>query len=150
MGQKETIRGSVSDSRPLVVDVDGTLIRSDLLLESIFALVKRNLFFVFLMPFWLVRGKAHFKHEIANRVDIDAALLPYQEQFLDFLKAEREAGRKSQDRSNKCGKSAAHQPTASAATRSAAPSEARPVASQPESSTSAAGAPSVFAPTSSR
>lgn len=92
--QRNAIPGSGSDVRPLVVDVDGTLIRSDLLLESIFALIKRNPLFVFLMPFWLVKGKAYFKHEIAARVDIDATLLPYQEEFLDFLKNEHAAGRR--------------------------------------------------------
>jgi 4-hydroxybenzoate polyprenyltransferase/phosphoserine phosphatase len=92
-GQKDTIRGRASDARPLVVDLDGTLIRSDLLLESIFALIKRNLLFVFFMPFWLVKGKAHFKHEVATRVNIDAARLPYQEEFLDFLRTEHAAGR---------------------------------------------------------
>jgi len=87
-------RPAAAEMRPLVVDLDGTLVRTDLLVESVFALLRRNLLFVFLLPLWLIRGKAHFKHEIARRVDFDARLLPYQEQFLGFLRSERAAGRR--------------------------------------------------------
>jgi 4-hydroxybenzoate polyprenyltransferase/phosphoserine phosphatase len=90
---KVAIAGDAPDSRPLVVDLDGTLIRSDLLVETTFALLKKNILFVFLLPLWLLRGKAHLKHEIAARVDIDAALLPHHEEFLNFLKAEHASGR---------------------------------------------------------
>ena len=38
---------------PLYVDLDGTLIKSDLLLESFLELIKRNLLYCFLVPFWL-------------------------------------------------------------------------------------------------
>ena len=78
---------------PLCVDLDGTLIRTDLLVESGFALLKRNILFVFLLPLWLFRGKAHLKHEIARRVDIDVGLLPYHGEFLDYLKQEYATGR---------------------------------------------------------
>lgn len=73
-------------SLPLCVDVDGTLIRSDLLLESVFALLKHNIFYIFLLPIWLLKGKANLKHQIASRVEIDAGLLPYHEEFLTFLR----------------------------------------------------------------
>ena len=93
MDRKDAI-GGAPDARPLVVDLDGTLIRTDLLVESTFALLKQNILYVFLLPFWLLKGKARLKHEIAARVDIDAGLLPYPEEFLDFLKAEHAAGRR--------------------------------------------------------
>ncbi len=83
-----------TESRPLCVDLDGTLIRTDLFVESIFALIKRNILFVFLLPLWLLKGKAYLKHEIATRVDIDAGLLPYHGEFLDYLKKERTNGRR--------------------------------------------------------
>ncbi|WP_089725674.1 UbiA family prenyltransferase [Candidatus Thiosymbion oneisti] len=81
-------------SRPLGVDLDGTLIRTDLLVESIFALLKRNVLFVFLLPLWLLKGRAHLKHEIAARVDIDVGLLPYQDDFLAYLKQAYADGRR--------------------------------------------------------
>ncbi|MEM9315476.1 MAG: haloacid dehalogenase-like hydrolase, partial [Pseudomonadota bacterium] len=79
---------------PLVVDLDGTLIQSDLLVESVFALLKKNILYLFLLPLWLLRGKASLKREIAHRVAIDPALLPYQPEFLSFLQAEHASGRR--------------------------------------------------------
>jgi len=61
-------------SRPLGVDLDGTLIRTDLLVESVFALLKCNLLFVFLLPLWLLKGRAHLKHEIAARGSISMSV----------------------------------------------------------------------------
>ncbi|MGH6760080.1 MAG: UbiA family prenyltransferase [Phyllobacterium sp.] len=78
---------------PLAVDLDGTLISTDLLWESIFLLLKKNIFFVFLLPVWALSGKARLKCEIAKRVTLDAALLPYREDFLAYLRKEHGAGR---------------------------------------------------------
>ena len=79
---------------PLCVDLDGTLIKTDLLWESLLALLKQNPLAIFLLPFWLIKGKAHFKHEIARRVTLDASTLPYHEDLIAFLAEERRAGRK--------------------------------------------------------
>jgi 4-hydroxybenzoate polyprenyltransferase len=79
---------------PLCVDLDGTLVRTDLLLESLLLLVKRNALYVFCLVFWLLRGKAALKAEIAARVVIDAASLPYDREFLAWLESERGSGRK--------------------------------------------------------
>ena len=76
---------------PLYVDVDGTLLRTDLLLESIFALLRKNPLFLLRLPLWLLKGKAALKFEVASRVHIDPASLPYREDLLEFLKAESTA-----------------------------------------------------------
>jgi len=78
---------------PLFVDLDGTLVKSDLLLESILDVIKRNPIFLLHMPYWLLRGKAYFKQQIAERAHIDSRLLPYNETFVSFLKSERVKGR---------------------------------------------------------
>jgi 4-hydroxybenzoate polyprenyltransferase/phosphoserine phosphatase len=78
---------------PLCVDLDGTLIHSDLLLETFLLLVKRNPLYLLLIPFWLRRGKAALKAEIAKRVTLNPAALPYNSEFLGWLKAQRETGR---------------------------------------------------------
>ncbi|HAK51894.1 MAG TPA: hypothetical protein DCM54_08335, partial [Gammaproteobacteria bacterium] len=78
---------------PLVVDLDGTLVKSDLLIESILLLLKKNLLFIFLLPIWLLSGKAHFKYQIASRVQIDASLLPYNVGLIDYLAEQHEEGR---------------------------------------------------------
>ncbi|MCL7998895.1 UbiA family prenyltransferase [Brucella sp. 21LCYQ03] len=83
-----------SQDLPLAVDLDGTLIATDLLWESAVILLKKNLLFVFLFPIWLLSGKANLKQQIANRIAIDAALLPYRQDFLDYLRHEHAGGRK--------------------------------------------------------
>ncbi len=79
---------------PLYVDLDGTLINSDLLLESFLELIKHNLLMLFLAPFWLFGGKANLKHQIASRVELRADLLPYNVDLLTYLRAQKASGRK--------------------------------------------------------
>ncbi len=79
---------------PLVVDLDGTLVKTDLLIESLFALIKQNSLYFFLLPFWLMKGKAHFKREISRRVTLDASLLPYNRELVDYLRDQRSQGRR--------------------------------------------------------
>ena len=79
---------------PLCVECDGTLIRTDLLHESIFLLLKKSPFAILLLPFWLLRGKAYLKQKIAAHVDIDAASLPYNVAFLAYLQQEKSTGRR--------------------------------------------------------
>ena len=81
-------------SIPLCVDMDGTLIRNDVLWVSLRLLLKRNPFFLFAILGWWARGRAFLKQQIAQRVEIDPVTLPYILPFLDYLKRERAAGRK--------------------------------------------------------
>jgi 4-hydroxybenzoate polyprenyltransferase len=78
---------------PLCVDCDGTLLRTDLLHEAVFRLMKQSFFSLFLLPYWLLRGKAYMKARLADRVAIDAALLPYNEPVVDYLRTARDEGR---------------------------------------------------------
>jgi len=78
----------------LVVDLDGTLVRTDLLHESVFGLLKQSIFNLFLLPLWLLGGKAHMKAKIAERVDLRIDLLPWHEEFLGYLQEQHEAGRR--------------------------------------------------------
>jgi len=79
---------------PLCVDLDGTLIKTELLFESFPRLLKRNPFWLFPAIFWLLRGPAFLKREIAARVTLDPATLPYNESFLTFLREAKRSGRK--------------------------------------------------------
>jgi 4-hydroxybenzoate polyprenyltransferase len=74
---------------PLCVDLDGTLIRSDLLVESALALISRNPFNIFAMLLWLMRGKAFLKQQIARRIGLDASTLPYNNDVLDWVRAQQ-------------------------------------------------------------
>jgi 4-hydroxybenzoate polyprenyltransferase len=81
-------------SKPIVVDLDGTLIRSDVLVESGFAFLK-SAPHRFLEPVrWLAAGgKAALKSRLAEHAHIDVSVLPYNVQVLEWLREERTAGR---------------------------------------------------------
>ena len=78
---------------PLAVDLDATLVKSDMLMESLVAALKRAPWLVVAIPFWLARGRARLKSELAQRADIDVAVLPYDEGVLAELRRARAAGR---------------------------------------------------------
>lgn len=79
---------------PLYVDLDGTLTYTDLLFESVLLLIKRNPLFIFLCVLWLTRGRGYLKAQIARRIDLDVALLPYNQHLLTYLQQQRTAGRR--------------------------------------------------------
>jgi 4-hydroxybenzoate polyprenyltransferase len=80
-------------SVPLVVDLDGTLISTDLLVESLLALLRKRPAFIFILLLWIARGMASFKHEVARRVSLDIAALPWRTEFLQYLTRQRGQGR---------------------------------------------------------
>jgi 4-hydroxybenzoate polyprenyltransferase/phosphoserine phosphatase len=77
---------------PLCVDLDGTLIQTDLLWESFVRLMAQKPYLLFAVPFWLLRGRAVLKRQLAMRVTLDCATLPYHQPFLEYLRAAREKG----------------------------------------------------------
>lgn len=79
---------------PLVVDVDGTLLKTDLLVESIVALLLQRPLEACKIPFWLWRGKAHPKAELAQRIALDVDTLPLDPEVSAFIAAESEKGRR--------------------------------------------------------
>ena len=79
--------------RPLVVDLDGTLLKSDSLLEGICAVIRRRIWDGFRMPFWLLRGIPYFKEQIFARTDSDIERLPYHQELLEALRQEQNQGR---------------------------------------------------------
>jgi len=81
-------------SNILVCDLDGTLIKTDTLIEAFLILLKTSPLSLFLLPFWLFSGKAKLKNEIFSRVDIPQESLPYNQDILDFLRSEKSNGRK--------------------------------------------------------
>lgn len=78
---------------PLCVDLDGTLIHADLLVETCVALLRKNPLYLFLLPWWLLRGKAHLKAQVASRVLLNHAALPFHRELLQWLADERREGR---------------------------------------------------------
>lgn len=82
------------DDVPLCVDLDGTLLRSDLLIESALAGVRRNPLDALRLPGWLRRGRAALKRRLAERAGLDVARLPYDVRVVEWLHGEAGSRRK--------------------------------------------------------
>lgn len=78
---------------PLVVDLDGSLIRTDILHESCAGLIAAHPLWLFRLPGWLAGGRAALKAALADAVPVDAALLPLNEAVADVLRGEKGRGR---------------------------------------------------------
>jgi 4-hydroxybenzoate polyprenyltransferase len=61
--------------------------------ESLLLLLKRAPFTAFMLPLWLLRGRAYLKRQIATHAVPDPGTLPYREEVLAFLGQSRSEGR---------------------------------------------------------
>ena len=84
----------LSHRRILVVDLDGTLVHTDMLVENLFLFLRSHPLRVFEVFVWLMKGKAIFKRRLADDVLPEAALLPYNQPLLVWLKQQRTKGAK--------------------------------------------------------
>jgi 4-hydroxybenzoate polyprenyltransferase len=80
--------------RPLCVDLDGTLVKSDTLVDSLLLLVRTRPLDALKTPLWALRGKANLKREVTARVTLNVEHLPYNRPLLEYLMAQRGDGRK--------------------------------------------------------
>lgn len=80
---------------PLVVDLDGTLLRSDLLLETGMAFVRSHPLQAYKPLAWLSKGKIALKEGLARKSDIDVTVLPYDPAVIEVIEAERALGRQT-------------------------------------------------------
>lgn len=80
-------------ARPLCVDLDGTLIKSDSLFDALCQFVRRNPARFWQPPLWLTGGRARLKAEVGRRAPLDATHLPYNTELVRYLEAERREGR---------------------------------------------------------
>ena len=78
---------------PLCVDLDGTLVKSDTLVDSVLALARQNPRALLSIPGWLAQGKAAFKRHVTSAVTLDVTALPWNQPLLRYLHAEHAAGR---------------------------------------------------------
>lgn len=83
-----------SSDFPLCIDLDGTLTPTDTLHESLLLLAKEKPATLLALPSWLRQGKAVFKRRLADEVTLDCSVLPYREDLLAWLQAQRDGGRK--------------------------------------------------------
>ena len=79
---------------PLAVDLDGTLVRADTLHEGLLSRVRNDPGCALTVLRALRGGKAAFKRHIAEATPFDPALLPYDTGMIEYLRAQRAAGRR--------------------------------------------------------
>jgi hypothetical protein len=79
---------------PLAVDMDGTLILSDTLYEGLAGYLKIRPRGLLSLLVALRGGRAAFKRHVAESIALDPQTIPYNTEVLDFLRAEKEAGRR--------------------------------------------------------
>ena len=93
--------GSVTGAKPakalspvLCVDLDGTLIRGNVLWECVLVLLRTKPTTLLLLPFWLLSGRASLKRKVAARVHLNPASLLYRQSVVDLLRGEKANGRR--------------------------------------------------------
>jgi 4-hydroxybenzoate polyprenyltransferase/phosphoserine phosphatase len=84
---------AATELRPLCVDLDGTLVKSDTLVDSLLVLARTRPLIALGLPAQVIRGKAAFKAYVTGHVALDVAHLPYNRKLLHFLQQERMSGR---------------------------------------------------------
>lgn len=82
-----------AELKPLCVDLDGTLVKSDTLVDSLLVMARSHPLLLLRLPERLMRGKAAFKAFVTAHVDLDVAHLPYNRKLLQFLQREHSRGR---------------------------------------------------------
>ena len=78
---------------PLCVDLDGTLLKTDTIYELAFRVIKQAPWIVFSLLIELLKGKQRLKKYLSERCALDPALLPYNPNFLAFLREQHQQGR---------------------------------------------------------
>jgi len=86
----------ISDSTavPICVDLDGTLVRTDTLVELVIKLLCSAPWSLLSLIAVLLQGKAQFKNAIGRKVALREDSLPYNEDLLQFLRSEVAGGRR--------------------------------------------------------
>ena len=86
-------RAQPSGNEPLCVDLDGTLVKSDTLVDTVLVLARQNPGALLKLPGWVAGGKASFKQKVSLHASLDVAHLPYNEELLEYLREEHARGR---------------------------------------------------------
>ncbi len=80
------------NTKNFVVDLDGTLIKNDLLLEALTDILCRNPLHIFKILKWLRNGKAFLKEKIAQNYKIDVTTLPYNQDVIQLIESKIKDG----------------------------------------------------------
>jgi 4-hydroxybenzoate polyprenyltransferase len=87
------VPASTTGNEPLCVDLDGTLVKSDTLVDTVLVLARHNPGALLKLPGWVAEGKASFKQKVSSLASLDVAHLPYNEELLEYLREQHAQGR---------------------------------------------------------
>jgi 4-hydroxybenzoate polyprenyltransferase len=87
------VSASIPAGVPLCVDLDGTLVKSDTLLDTVIVLVRQHPAALLQFPKWVAEGKAAFKRKVTSLAQIDVVHLPYNQPLLEYLRQQQAEGR---------------------------------------------------------
>lgn len=81
-------------NKPLAVDLDGTLINTDLFFESAVWYIRKNPLRFFQMCWWFfTKGRVELKIQIEKRADLSVSNLPFNQKVIQWLREEKKKGR---------------------------------------------------------
>ncbi len=83
------------DYQVLAVDLDGTLLRSDMLGETFWSAVSTDWKMALRAFAALRQGRAHLKSELSLNSAVDVSVLPFNAEVIDYVKSARAAGVKT-------------------------------------------------------
>ncbi len=96
LGEVPVVHGAGAELRPgvaLCVDLDGTLVKSDTLLDTVLVVARQRPGLLVKVPGWIAEGKAAFKRHLTTSVDLDVEHLPYNQPLLQYLREQHGRGR---------------------------------------------------------
>jgi 4-hydroxybenzoate polyprenyltransferase/phosphoserine phosphatase len=77
----------------LCVDLDGTLVKSDTLIDSVLVIARQQPAALLQVPGWIAQGRAAFKRHVTAAVELDVEHLPYNRPLLEYLRQQHGEGR---------------------------------------------------------
>ena len=89
---QNTVPAETSTRPVLCVDLDGTLVQTDTLAESLFLFSRLHPFRIPLLLIWLVRGRSYLKMKLAQAALPSIETLPYHTELLAYLRQQKNAG----------------------------------------------------------
>ena len=81
-----------SNSNNLIVDLDHTLIDTDLLVKSSIGVLRKNPWLILHYFLWLSKGKGYLKDQLVRRFEINVTHLPYNQTVINYVRQRKDEG----------------------------------------------------------
>src|SRR5689334_18269795 len=78
----------------ICVDLDGTLVRTDTLIETALLFIRLYPLRIPMLIGWLLQGRAYLKMQLARTAAPDATAWPYNDEVLSYIRDRKTAGAK--------------------------------------------------------